>query len=169
MKTGQHGGLIGKMDKEAKIRDLWRQLHTSPERLMRKRGKLSVWQLNREDKRRELMILRGFRVLSKVKRLDNRAYKRLWDDRVHLLKAFDGTLVQDTLDQWFPLDDVLPVNAQMHEITPDALRHGISQVADDAIEDDTRTVGPSLDRLSPSAPRDRARSAICAHASANSP
>ena len=80
------------MDKEAKIRDLWRQLHVSPERLTRKRGKLSVWQLNREETRRELMILRGFRVLSKVKRLDNRAYKRLWDDRIHLLKAFDGTL-----------------------------------------------------------------------------
>ena len=61
---------------EAKIRDLWRQSHVSPERLMRKRGKLSVWDLNREDKRRELIILRGFRVLSKVKRLDHRPYKR---------------------------------------------------------------------------------------------
>ena len=60
------------MDKEAKIRDLWRQLHVSPERSVRKRGKLSVWELNREDKRRDLIILRGFRVLSRVKRLDNR-------------------------------------------------------------------------------------------------
>jgi hypothetical protein len=103
------------------------------------------------------MIMRGFRVLSRAKRVDNRAYKRLWSDKIHLLKAFDGMYVQDTLDQWFPLDDILPVNAQMPEITPDALTHGVSQVADDAIEDDARTVGPSLDRLSPSAPRDRAR------------
>ena len=102
MHAWQYGGLIGKMDKEAKIGDIWRQLHVSPGRLMRKRGKLSVWQLNREDKRRELMILRGFRVLSKVKRLDNRAYKRLWDDRVHLLKAFDDTLVQDRSISGFP-------------------------------------------------------------------
>jgi hypothetical protein len=145
------------MDKEAKIRDLWRQLHVSPERLVRRQSNLSIRGLNHADKRQELMIMRGFRVLSRAKRVDNRAYKRLWSDKIHLLKAFDGTLVQDTLDQWFPLDDVLPVNAQMHEITPDALTHGVSQVADDAIEDDTRTVGPSLDRLSPSASRDRAR------------
>ena len=73
------------MDKEAKIRDIWRQLHVSPERLMRKRGKLSVWELNREDKRRELILLRGFRVLPKVKRLDNRPYKRLWSDKIHVV------------------------------------------------------------------------------------
>ena len=157
MHAWQYGGLIGKMEKQARIKDLWRQLHVSPERLVRRQSNLSIRGLNHADKRQELMIMRGFRVLSRAKRVDNRAYKRLWSDKIHLLKAFDGTLVQDTLDQWFPPDDVLPVNAQMHEITPDALTHGVSQVADDAIEDDTRTVGPSVDRLSPSAPRGRAR------------
>jgi hypothetical protein len=99
------------MDKEAKIRDLWRQSHVSPERLVRRRGNLSVRGLNHADKRQELMIMRGFRVLSRAKRVDNRVWKRLWSDKIHLLKAFDGMCVQDTLDQWFPLDDILPVNA----------------------------------------------------------
>ena len=145
------------MEKQARIKDLWRQLHTSPERLVRKRGKLSVWELNHAVKRQELIIMRGFRVLSKAKRVDNRVWKRLWSDKIHLLKAFDGMCVQDTLDQWFSIDDILPVNAQMHEIPPAALRHGVAQIADDEIQDDYRTIGSSMDRLSPSASRDRTR------------
>ena len=77
MHAWQYGSLIGKMEKQARIKDLWRQLHVSPERLVRRQSNLSIRGLNHADKRQELMIMRGFRVLSRAKRVDNRAYKRL--------------------------------------------------------------------------------------------
>ena len=109
-----------------------------------------------DRKRRELRAARGFRVLSKAKRLNRRAYALTWGG-LHLIKGFDGNHAQDMQDRWHPMDDVLPASVPTHEIPQTALVPGNAQAADDDIQDDYRTAGLSMDRVSPSASRGRAR------------
>ena len=100
----------------------------------------------------KLQAARGFRVLLKAKRLNRRAYALTWGG-LHLIKDFDGNHVQDMQDRWYPMDDVLPAIAPTHEIPQTALVPGNAQAADDDNQDDYRTAGPSMDRVSPSASR----------------
>jgi hypothetical protein len=112
---------------------------------------------DRIDKRKEkLQAARGFRVLLKTKRLNQRVYRQVWSDGVHLIKGFDetGAQVQDTHDRWFPTKDALPVDVPEHEIPEAAQEVGEAKAVDEEIEDDERLAGPSVERgPSPSADR----------------
>ena len=72
---------------------------------------------DRIDKRKaKLKAARGFRVLMKTKRLNQRVYKEGWSDGIHLVKGFDetGAQVQDTERRWCPTKDVLATDAPEH-------------------------------------------------------
>ena len=100
---------------------------------------------DRIDKRKEkLQAARGFRVLLKTKRLNQRVYRQVWSDGVHLIKGFDetGAQVQDTHDRWFPTKDALPADVPEHEIPVAAQGVGEAKAVDEEIEDDERLAGP---------------------------
>ena len=115
---------------------------------MRDQGDMDFYRI----KRQELRAARGFRALLKVKLLNRRLHKVVWSD-IHRIKGFDANYVQDLRGRWYPIKDVLPTNAPDHEIPAAALRPANAPTADDEIQDDTRTIQTSMDRVSPSASR----------------